>query len=178
MKPILLSLLIIALLTTLSCSSCKKETPNTNNLPPTTETGANTFGCLINGVAWIPQGVRGTGNLSIDYDAGFNQGIFNIVAYNFKPAIAEQLIIGVRDSLNFINAPKTLILNRQSLYSISYNKPCDYFNQLADVESNGVLNIIKLDRTNRIISGNFNATLIKRGCDTIKITDGSFDMKY
>ncbi|MBC7652336.1 MAG: hypothetical protein H7101_11365 [Deinococcales bacterium] len=178
MKNLILSLITITLLSSLGCSSCKKETPNPNNLPPITQTGSNTFGCVINGVTWTPRGVRGTGNLSIDYDAGFNQGIFNIVAYNFKPAIAEQLIIGVRDSLNFINAPKTLILNRQSLYSISYNQPCDYFNQLSDVESNGTMTILKLDRINRIISGNFNATLIKQGCDTIKITDGRFDMKF
>lgn len=52
-----------------------------------------------------PKGVRGTANLSIDYDPGFNQGIFNIVAYNFVPAKSEQLIVGVRDSLNFMQYP-------------------------------------------------------------------------
>lgn len=119
-----------------------------------------------------------TGNLSIDYDSGFNQGIFNIVAYNFNVPIAEQFSIGVRDSLNFMNAPITLSLSRTSLYSISYNKPCDYFNQLNEVTSSGSLTITKLDRANRIISGTFKATLAKSGCTTIQITDGRFDMKF
>lgn len=53
-------------------------------------------------------------------------------------------------------------------------KPC----QLTDVESSGSMTITKLDRTNRLIVGIFNATLSKAGCDTIKITNGRFDVKF
>ena len=41
-----------------SCKSCKKEI---NALPDATQTGANTFGCLIDGKAWVP---RGSGAMS------------------------------------------------------------------------------------------------------------------
>ena len=159
-------------------AQCKKSNVDSNGLPAPTQDGKNTIGFLLNGQPWKPQGVRGTGNLSIDYDAGFNEGIFSIVAYNFNTPLSQQFIIGVRDSLNFINAPITLALNRTSLYSLSYNNPCDYFNQLNDVASIGSLTITKLDRTNRIISGIFNATLSKTGCSEIKITEGRFDMKF
>lgn len=175
MKIILPQLLIFSLL---SFTTCRKHHSDIDGLPPATQEGKNTLGFLLNGLPWIPQGFRGTGNLSIDYDAGFNQGIFNIVAYNFIPTISQQFIIGVRDSLNFMNGPITFQLSRTSLYGVSYNFPCDYFNQLSDVESQGSLTITKLDRINRIVSGTFNATLYKTGCDTIKITDGRFDMKY
>ena len=169
-------------LTVLYClfffTQCKKNNLDSNGLPAATQEGKNTIGFLLNGQPWKPQGVRGTGNLSIDYDAGFKQGIFSIVAYNFNTQISEQFIIGIRDSLNFINAPITLSLNRLSLYSVSYNTPCDYFNQLNDVTSTGSMTIIKLDRTNRIISGTFSTTLTKAGCTELKITDGRFDMKF
>ena len=175
MKKIMLLLLVAFVF---CFAQCKKNNPDSNGLPAATQEGKNTIGFLLNGQPWKPQGVRGTGNLSIDYDASFNQGIFSIVAYNFNTPLSQQFIIGVRDSLNFMNAPIVLSLNRISLYSLSYNTPCDYFNQLNDVTSIGNLTITKLDRTNRIISGTFNATLSKTGCAEIKITDGRFDMKF
>ena len=157
---------------------CKKININSNGFPAASQDGKNTLGFLINGNQWQPQGIRGTGNLSIDVDPSFNQGIFNIVAYNFNTPLSEQFIIGVKDSLNFINAPITLSFNRLSLYSVSYNTPCDYFNQLNDVTSSGSMTITKLDRISHIISGAFSATLKKTGCIEVKITDGRFDMKY
>jgi hypothetical protein len=172
------NLLLLLSLLAFSSLRCHKDKIDSNDLPPATQEGKNTLGFMLNGQQWTPQGVRGTANLSIDYDAGFDQGIFNIVAYNFIPTISEQFIIGVRDSLNFIQSPITLQLSRTSLYGISYNKPCDYFNQLNDVQSSGSLTITKLDRTNRIIAGTFNAILYKTGCDTVRITDGRFDMKF
>ncbi len=159
-------------------AKCNKDKIDSNGLPPATQEGKNTLGFLLNGQPWKPQGVRGTGNLSIDFDPNFNQGIFNIVAYNFIPTISEQFTIGIRDSLNFMNSPFTLNLSRTSLYGTSFNIPCDYFNQLSDVQSSGSLTITKLDRTNHIISGTFSATLSKTGCTNISITEGRFDMKY
>jgi len=163
-------------------TKCGKEKPTISNdvpgLPPATQTGANTFGCLVNGVPWVPQGSNGTNNLSIDYDPGFNKGIFNIVAYKFTIPTSEQIIVGIRDSLNFLTAPTTLALSRNSIYSISYGKDCDWFNQHADVLSSGTLTIRKLDRNNGIISGEFDAIMVKSSCDTIKITKGRFDFKF
>ena len=175
MKKLITAILILSVF---CFAQCKKSAPDSNGLPAATQDGKNTLGFLLNGQPWKPQGVRGTGNLSIDFDPSFNQGIFSIVAYNFNTSVSEQFIIGVKDSLNFINAPITLSLNRLSLYSVSYNTPCDYFNQLNDVTSSGSMTITKLDRTNRIISGTFTAALQKTGCTEIKITDGRFDMKF
>lgn len=58
MKTLLSIFLIIFNLTLLS-SSCKKQVIQPVNqlslLPPATQTGANTFGCLVNGQAFVPQ---------------------------------------------------------------------------------------------------------------------------
>ena len=176
MRKTLLLPLSVAFL--LLFTTCRKNKTDQNDLPPATQTGKNTLGFMLNGEPWKPQGVRGTGNLSIDFDFGFKQGIFGIVAYNFIPTNSEQLTIGVRDSLNFMNAPFTITLNKNSLYVISFSKDCEYFSTLTDVESSGTLTVSKLDKTNRIIAATFNATLSKNGCETIKITDGRFDMKF
>jgi len=49
-------LLLILSLTLLS-SSCKKHVIKPiDQLPPATQTGANTFGCLVNGAAFLPAG--------------------------------------------------------------------------------------------------------------------------
>jgi hypothetical protein len=51
-------LAIIALFFILTASKCKKD-PVSNpidQLPPATQTGANTFGCLVNGQAFTPGG--------------------------------------------------------------------------------------------------------------------------
>jgi hypothetical protein len=164
----------------LQCSGCicKKSVIDPNGLPRATQEGKNTFGFLLNGQPWTPKGVRGTANLSIDYDPGYNKGIFEIVAYDFTSPISEQLTIGVRDSLNFMTSPITISLNKESLYVISYSKLCDYFSTVNGVISSGSLTITSFNKTTRIIAGVFNATLYRPGCDTIHITDGRFDMRF
>ena len=58
---------ILLLAITIGFTQCCKEKPNNNNdndipgLPPATQVGANTFGCLVNGVPWVPQGNNGGG---------------------------------------------------------------------------------------------------------------------
>ncbi|MGI0040947.1 MAG: hypothetical protein ACRD94_03170, partial [Nitrosopumilaceae archaeon] len=41
-----------------------------NQLPPATHTGANTAGCLVNGIAFLPKGYFTTGNLTCNYIDG------------------------------------------------------------------------------------------------------------
>jgi len=131
-----------------------------------------------NGQSWTPQGQRLTSNLSVDYDPSFKNGIFGIVAYNFIPINSEQLTLGIRDSLNFKKAPFTVNLGTNSLYGISFDKKCPLFSSDSSVSCSGNLSITKLDRVSRIIAGTFNATLSQTGCDTVKITEGRFDMKF
>ncbi|MGI4884718.1 MAG: hypothetical protein ACRYFR_07130 [Janthinobacterium lividum] len=62
MKPLLL--LSLALL--LGCK--KNEQAPVDQLPPATQTGANTFGCLLNGQTWTPKGNDGASNYTVYYD--------------------------------------------------------------------------------------------------------------
>ena len=162
-------------------AKCKKDNPDINGLPPTTQSGNNTLGFLLNGQPWIPKGNNGTANLSIDVDFGFNEGGFSIAAYRLLGGgSAQDIIFGIRDSLNHLSIPISLSLGQNSLFGIRFgNDNCTFYSSDANTIKSGALVITKLDKAARIISGTFSATLSKLGCsDTIMITDGRFDMKY
>jgi hypothetical protein len=174
-------ILSLLLITYFFCyAKCNKEDLGFSALPPATQEGRNTLGFMLNGKPWTPKGFNGRANLSIDVDFGFNSGGFSIAAYReIPPNTDESFGIGIKDSLNFMLIPVTLQLNKNSLYGVRFaNTMCDYYWSDINTFSSGNLSITKLDRANRIISGTFNATLYRSGCDTIKITEGRFDMKY
>ncbi|MFZ6025670.1 MAG: hypothetical protein ACOYVG_14565 [Bacteroidota bacterium] len=126
------------------------------------------------------KGFNGTANLSIDYDAGLNNGVVGISAYRIITNTDRTYFgIGIRDSLNFYNAVSSFSLTNTGLFRFYFSdNSCTYFSTEMDTNVSGTLTITKLERTNRIISGTFNATLSKTGCTTIQITDGRFDMKF
>ena len=69
------ALLLAALL---GLSQCQKKDAGPakpeDQLPPATQTGAGTFGCLLNGQPWTPQGYDGKPNFITTYDAGYAGG--------------------------------------------------------------------------------------------------------
>ena len=150
-------------------------------MPPATQEGKNTLGFLLNGEVWKPQGNNGTANLSVDVDFGFKNGIFDIAAYRRLTSNSrDQITFGIPDSLNFFQIPKTMVLGPNTLAGLSFtNEICDYFSRDLITFSSGRMTISKLDKVNRIFAGTFDAILYKINCgDTIKITEGRFDMKY
>ena len=176
---------LLLLATIVLCSLQCRKTPrppvtDIPGLPPATQTGANTLGFLLNGQPWTPEGNNGTANLSIDFDPGINNGIFSIAAYRIVTnGATEYFGIGLRDSLNLIKIPATLPIGNGTNCGVFYSKGnCmfDYFS--IDIFRDGNLKILKLDRNSRIISGQFSVTIFKNGCDSIKITNGRFDMKF
>jgi hypothetical protein len=185
------SLLLIPLLAiTLLSMRCRKnknepEVPKTEleKLPPITQTGANTFGCLVNGVAWLPNGTKpsnGGPNIQVYVDPTFQGGRFGISGHKYNenagntvdllatPCIANGQYFISQNNL-FIQYGKRILNN---ICEISSNEA------LTSVK-NGTLNITKYDLTNRIFSGTFEATLYNPSTctDTIKITNGRFDVK-
>jgi hypothetical protein len=115
----------------------------------------------------------------MDYDPGYKNGVWGIAAYRIiSDTNREYFGLGIADSLNYMHIPVTVVLRKNSLFQLSFsNSTCsiDYYDTTA--YRSGSLTITKIDTTNGvIISGTFNATLYKSGCDTIRITDGRFDL--
>jgi hypothetical protein len=170
------ALLLAALL---GLSQCKKNDPDpASQLPPATQTGANTFGCLLNGQPWLPGGNDGTANYSVYYDYTYAQGTLGILTYRLSGAGSDQQTIGINsDSLRTIGIYKLRAMGRHQASFADRKTSCRYYATDPGTYCRGTLTITRLDRTLGIVSGTFAFTLAKPGCDTIKVTQGRFDKK-
>ena len=182
-----MKLLKIAWLLAIACSpifaGCKKDKTDEEQLPPITQTGANTFGCLINGKIFVPQGFeQNKPNFSMTVDPTFQNGNFGIAVFNkaqeirfdfgsndlkdtgtyfledFTKSLGAQVFL---DKLNCSFRPSSLCITQG---------PCFV---------KGKLQIMRYDLTNRIFSGTFDFKLFdaSTSCDTFFITQGRFDKK-
>lgn len=173
--PLLFSLFVCAMLMTYS--SCDETSPDV--LPKATMEGKNTFGCILNGEIWLPNGYDGTHNLIVQYDPDFESGLFSITTYRYqgKNNDNRQTIAIYSDSLKSTGSyPLTLAGKQEAVFENWATPDCD-FPQSEQHFRDGVLNITRFDLQTGIISGTFEFTLARPGCDTIKATMGRFDMK-
>jgi hypothetical protein len=161
----------------LGLSQCKYNDPApADQLPPATQTGANTFGCLVNGQPWTPQGFNGTPNYSATYDRTYHGGAFDVRAYRISDSGANREYIYVyADS---VQGPGNYSLVNVKKAAPTYTAVpgCDY-NRDPTTYRRGTLTLTRLDLQARIVSGTFEFTLAQPGCDTVKVTHGRFDYK-
>lgn len=163
----------------LGLSQCKKHDLNPlDQLPPATETGQRTFGCLVNGQPWTPQGFNGTSNYSVDYDSSYKDGTLSIAAYRYTDSNSHSnQTIGIySDSIKSVGRYKLTALGRHGAV-VDINSGCQYYANRPPIYCNGNLTITRLDLKANIIAGTFAVTLYKPGCDTVRITNGRFDYK-
>ncbi len=170
----------------ISLFSCKKSGPSAV-LPPITETGANTFGCNVNGQVWVP------------YFRCFNGG--NELTYNIQPIYDTSVlpIFIAIDAGNYANGETFFIFQQNSSNSdhiygtgnivdsllIHYvaGSGTEYTNYQINPGQNSprYLQISKLDTVNKIVSGTFAFTLYGTSgintLDSVVITDGRFDLQ-
>ena len=167
------------------CSKCNKvvepaqDPASTAGLPAATETGAGTFGCMVNGKAWLP--VRDNtplarSNPNLIYDATFEGGSFSLSGEIYADKRSQEWIamggrgIGAVGEYNLTNSGVGFTYVNYS-DSVSYNTDEDI--------ATGKIIITKLDKTNNIIAGTFSFTIEKRDTGKkVTVTDGRFDMKY
>ena len=169
------TLLLAALL---GLSQCKKADPDpASQLPPATQTGAGTFGCLVNGQAWTPQGNDGTSNYNVYYDHTYRGGNFGVNTYRINGGFAQYIIFG-GDSINHTGI-YSLSRSLRTVFFSDSQKPiaCQDYSGQAGQYRRGTLTITRLDRQAGIISGTFAFTLYKPGCDSVRVTQGRFDRK-
>ena len=174
MKKILIGCFSIALL-----ASCKKEI---TELPPATQTGANTFGAKVNGVLWAPQGF---GSLPANdiLEARMAGHDITINARNFSSSPNEtefQLTI-----FN-VTAPGIYLFNTDvthpngaASYGYYVKRNITPQNEwLTSSTYTGTVNITRIDEVNMIVSGTFqfDAGSIYNS-DVLHVTEGRFDVK-
>ena len=170
MKAILILVLLLPL-----AVGCKKN--EIDALPPATQTGANTFGCLVNGKAWVPSGkglfsdkpLEGgyfgqDANLWIQATSKDGSGIDLWVEKPFiKGGYELKYETGIKPT---IILPYNYGYYRQP--GISYITTPQYVGRVV---------ITRDDTTMNIISGTFEFTArnAKTG-QTVSVTEGRFDL--
>lgn len=184
MKIRILSLFILCL-ATIACDK-DKHGPD---LPPITTTGANTFGCRINGKVWVPS-KRPKGDLpQIEggiVTRGRPDGTVDINWYKLLIFTYSDNTSGFQLFLSRINSPGEYplyytdcvfpsCLSRPNY--VYYYEGENEFSALSQPESK--LNLLRYDTINKIFSGTFSfKAKIFNGnrVDTINVTDGRFDI--
>ena len=179
-------LLYSALLLLTQCSKCKHNDPQPEppaTLPAETQTGAGTFGCLINGKVYTaPSTILTTGDW---------QSLTKLVVGGQLHENGNRRTEGVPVSM----ALNGQLLNQQAFSMISSATPFPIFtpgvNQFYARTvilpciydgarfKTGRVELVKFDGVQRIASGRFAFALYEPGgCDTLRVTNGRFDVKF
>ena len=176
---ICISFLIALLL--LSCDNDDNGPPPENPadvLPPATQTGAQTFGCLINGEPFFPgrfggerpnafyQFVRGAFTLGISASRGGGDD-------------SKQIVIGALD-IEGLNGQTFPLISRQSgnFFGNLFVRGGGVLNTNSQDDNPGILTITNFDEENFIVSGTFEFTVLDNEGNEIRITEGRFDLNY
>jgi hypothetical protein len=172
-------LLLAALL---GLSQCQKKDAGPakpeDQLPPATQTGAGTFGCLLNGQPWTPQGYIGKPGFVLTYDAGYHSGTLQIKCMRYP---TNGTIQGLTFGATNINQAGTYLFSSTGDNGLSYidttvKSSCNILdNDNPGTYQSGSLTLTRFDLKAGIISGTFNFKFFQPGCDTLNITQGRFD---
>lgn len=181
-----LSLVLVLLL--FSSMNCKKPATDPpvdpikselEKLPAITTEGKNTFGCLVNGKAWIPEsnfsGISEMGagysktdkDLSIDATIKtkdiFESFLITIQPINHNTIDSFQLVEQIAFKTSFANY--TLIEPQKPSFE-------------TDSLTTGFCHILRFDSTASIVSGTFYFKAKNQKGDSVEITNGRFDIHY
>jgi hypothetical protein len=179
-----------------SCKSCKKDNlAPVDQLPPATQEGKRTLGCLINGKPFIAQpSIGNSAYLYADYYANGIIGIHSknlssneykyIYIYQSNYSVKTGTLVDTGSTYHPINSSGNYALRNLSLRSFAANydngiQNCKYE---TDSVNKGMLTITKFQPSTSsnpgIISGTFYFTVKSPGCADINVTDGRFDISF
>lgn len=189
--------LFLLLLTTLIISCSSDDSPNdpASRLPPETQTGANTFGCLIDGKILLPR----SGNTSqvnplsgaILYGGYPNvYDYFELKILDYKTPKSSSFLFHLHEivangtgtyTIDKSNGMRNIDgMNNNYIYCNVFNEETNSYEQYLSYDNSGTYTITRLtvapDYT--IISGTFNCKVrnINDPSDEIEIMDGRFDI--
>jgi hypothetical protein len=159
-----LTFTIFLLFVILTLSSCGKE--DIQVLPPETQTGANTFGCRLNGQVFVPTCEESYTTTRVAIYTR-NSKSLEIYAQN---NVLETLDFTISD----LSINRTNKIDFASFASRITNNEFDVYNG----RSISSIVLTKFDTINHVVSGRFEA-ILKSNTDSTKIktiTQGRFDM--
>ena len=185
MKKILLTLLVVAFN---ACNNDDVPADPVSKLPPATQTGENTIGCLVNGEALLPKGSPLAGPVkNAFYQLIDGEYFFGLSFSNKNGEVLKSLRIGTLFSK--LSKNQTIVLDKNfgddgdyigggGEYGASTSVLEGTIGYVTTSTVNGELAITHLDETKQIISGTFWFDAINNDGDIVEIREGRFDMPY
>jgi len=179
--------IMILFLTLSSCESCEKEQWDT--MPPETQTGANTFGCYVNGELFVKEKDEVSffthPNLSASYDQSTQVLTISCTGKDKMGSIDLTVLNPVVDIKQMplrAELRKTVILSEETdANNITWQQVDIVIYEMA--ENTGEIVLTKLDTINRIVSGRFQfqgqyfgRSLNIVGDSIVLVTNGRFDI--
>lgn len=182
MKQLLSITLLFLFTVLLTASSCKKQKNNEPQLPPETQTGANTVGFKINGKVYTASGKSGLLSNQYVWGGGPNSDTSIIIRAHNRVQEFDLYLIIKYSGTNGIHLtteyPYTGMLQLNSdgtvpagnnVYNTNY-----LFKAKVNIKfSNGSINPLL---TGTIVSGTFEMEAVNSEGKVIKLTDGRFDI--
>ena len=172
------------LLFTLSLLCCCKNdddggpTDPIDQLPPATQTGEQTFGCLINGEPFVPPSF-GSNAPNAFYQFVDDAYTLGISAGTGGGTELKSINIGCLDMPPIEETTYTLLEFASGNYFGEYRIGGGFvLNGSSTTENSGNLTVTNIDNSNFIISGTFEFTVLDDNGNEINITDGRFDLNY
>lgn len=179
--PLKIKQILIPLLLTLSFTCCNNDDDNNeptnpiDQLPPATQTGENTFGCLMDGQAFLPDNLPNSYNCF--YQLVNGEYFFTVRASNSDVNLNSYSLA--------VKTEQKEIFEGES-YELSENQPNNaygayFFNNqynYTNIIYTGELTITKLDLQNQIVSGTFWYDIEDQNGIVHEIREGRFDMQF
>ncbi len=166
---------------------CKKDSVNLiDRLPPATQTGANTFGCLVNGQVFLPKGVLfGPPFITSSYvyltRPNATGNYFNVSGTKKNSNTNESVSINLED-LNLVQGQKYILKNYPNVgeafaqyYTVDLKGNINSY--ITNSIFNGELYISKFEEAKGIISGNFWFDAVNSKGEKVEVREGRFDVR-
>lgn len=185
---------VLIFITAMLLIACSDDSNPGDGLPPETQIGANTFGCLIDGNLLVPR----SGNNNIVnplWGAILWGGIPNVEDYreleiiDYKSSKSASLLLHM-DEIDSNGVGEYIIdesngmnnidgLDHTYLHCIVFDENTNSYQQYVSYENSGLLIIKYIQFNGLVISGTFNCRVrnIQNPNDEIQITNGRFDIK-
>ncbi len=173
--------LLIAVSALIILASCTKDV---TELPPATQTGANTFGAIVDGKLWAPQDF-GVINIGTKLEARRINDDILINARNFSSSPTEtefEIFIkgGIATGTYLFNTNVSYPSNNAS-YGYYVKRKVSPLNEwITSSMQTGSVTLTRVDLVNHIVSGTFqfNAISLYNDPNPLVVTDGRFDIKW
>jgi hypothetical protein len=170
--------LLFLAITINSCDKNDDDSPRDpiSRLPPATQTGANTFGALLDGEPFIPAG--GSNPLDAQYQL-INGEWYFFVGGSKRVEDFNLLSLSLSTNARELETGQTYILVSEfdaGGVSGVYGFNGDFYD--TDDLNSGELSITRLDLNAQIVSGTFFFDIIDENGELREIREGRFDMRF